>query len=668
MQFLLGEETNFVRLNRQCRTAGEILLRRLPRLCLIVLSLLAGVHGQCQQSNQAPLLNDPPEMARALEKRRMQQIEACKNVSAFHDFSFKDQFASSNIRFQHEAVDDAEKFYKPIHYDHGNGLVVADVDGDGLLDIYFTTQLGTNRLYRNVGGGKFEDITEQAGVGLPDQIVVSAAFADIDNDGLPDLFVTTVRHGNHLFKNLGHGRFQDISHAAGVDYSGHSSGAVFFDFDNDGLLDLFLCNVGKYTTDQVGRGGYYVGFTNAFAGHLFPERHENCILYRNLGGGKFKDVTEEMGLGNLMSWSGDATFTDLNQDGFPDLYVLNMQGDNHYFENEGGKKFVEKTAAHFPKTSWGAMGIKYFDFNQDGLIDLFVTDMHSDMSGLQTRISLRDFSPSFEKKKSEAWCTTEYTDAYLQGASNNIFGNSFYLNQGQGRFEEVSERIGAETFWPWGISVGDLNADGFEDVFVTAGMGYGFRYGINSVLLNEGGKRFVDAEFALGVEPRERRGMTKEAFVLDCSGADRDHPLCRGKKGKVPIFESLSSRSSVIFDIDNDGDLDIVTNDMDDRPQVLISNLTDRKKIHFLKIKLVGTASNREGLGTLVKVFTSNRTLAQFYDGKSGYLSQSSMPLYFGLGDAAAIQRIELKWPSGKRQTIEKNISLNTLLAIKEGE
>jgi hypothetical protein len=634
----------------------------------IAVNLLSALDGQCQLTNQAPLLNQPAEMERALNKRRLEQIQAARGASVFHDFSFTDQFASSNIHFKHEAVDDAEKYYKAIHYDHGNGLAVADVDGDGLLDIYFTTQLGTNRLYRNAGGGKFEDITDQAGVGLPDQIVVSACFADVDNDGLPDLFVTTVRHGNHLFKNLGHGRFQDISHAAGLDYSGHSSGAVFFDFDNDGLLDLFLCNVGKYTTDKTGRGGYYVGFTNAFAGHLFPERHENCILYRNLGGGKFKDVTEEMGLANLMSWSGDATFTDLNQDGFPDLYVLNMQGDNHYFENQGGKRFVEKTPAYFPKTPWGAMGVKFFDFNQDGLMDLFVTDMHSDMSGIQTRLSLRDFSPAFEKKKSEAWCTTEYNDAYLQGASNNIFGNAFYLNRGQGRFEEVSDRIGAETLWPWGISVGDLNADGFEDAFVTAGMGYGFRYGINSVLLNQGGERFIDAEFVVGVEPRDKRGTTKVAFVLDCSGADKQHPLCQGKTGQTPIYESLSSRSSAIFDIDNDGDLDIITNDMDDRPQVLISNLSERKKIHFLKIKLIGTASNRDGLGATVKVFTANRMLTQYHDGKSGYLSQSLIPLYFGLGEATAIQRIEVKWPSGKHQTLEKDIPTNTLLTIKEGE
>ena len=627
---------------------------------------LPAVAGLCQQSNQVRLLNQPEEMQRALEKRRLQQVEASKSFPVFHEFSFADRWSSSNIRFQHETVDDAGKYYKPIHYDHGNGLAVADVDSDGLLDIYFTTQLGTNRLYRNVGGGKFEDITDLAGVALPDQIVVSASFADFDNDGSPDLFVTTVRHGNHLFKNLGHGRFQDVTHGAGLDYSGHSSGSVFFDFNNDGLLDLFLCNVGKYTTDKIGRGGYYVGYTNAFTGHLFPDRHENCILYRNLGDGHFKDVTSEMGLGNLQSWSGDATFTDLNEDGFPDLYVVNMQGDNHYFENQGGKGFVDKTASYFPKTPWGAMGVKFFDFNQDGLLDLFVTDMHSDMSGLQTRISLKDVSPGFEKRKSEAWCTTENTDAYLQGASNNIFGNAFYLNRGQGHFEEISDRIGAETLWPWGISVGDLNADGFEDVFVTAGMGYGFRYGINSVLLNDGGERFMDAEFLLGVEPRAGRGTTKVAFVLDCSGTDKEHPLCQGKKEKVPIYESLSSRSSVIFDLDNDGDLDIVTNDMDDRPQVLISNLTERKKVHFLKIKLVGTSANRDGLGTTVKLFTGKRMLTQYHDGKSGYLSQSSMPLYFGLGEATAVERIELTWPSGKHQTIGKDIPVNALLTIKE--
>jgi enediyne biosynthesis protein E4 len=613
-----------------------------------------------------PLLNDPEVFAPAMAKRSQNQISAAKSWPIFHDFNFTERFSQTGIRFQHQVVDDAGKNYKPVHYDHGNGVAVADVDGDGLLDIYFTTQLGTNRLYRNLDRGKFEDITDVARVGLPDQIVVAASFADVDNDGLPDLFVTTVRHGNHLFKNLGKGRFEDIAHAAGLDYSGHSSGAVFFDYDNDGLLDLFLCNVGHYTTETIGRGGYYIGYTNGFSGHLFAGREEHCILYHNLGGNRFQDVTKAMGLADFVSWSGDATFTDLNQDGYPDLYVLNMQGDNHYFENQGGKRFVEKTAAYFPKTPWGAMGIKFFDFNNDGLVDLFVTDMHSDMTRLQTGISLRQFTPEFEKHKSESWCASENGDAFYQGMSNNIFGNAIYLNRGHGNFEEVSDRIGAETFWPWGVSVGDLNADGYEDVFIAAGMGYGFRYGINSVLLNQNGERFLDAEYVLGVEPRENGRTNKVAFILDASGADKDNPLSRGRTGKVPMMESLSSRSSVVFDLDNDGDLDIVTNDMDDRPQVLVSNLSERKKIHFLKIKLVGTKSNRDGLGTTVKVFTGGKTITQYYDGKSGHLSQSSMPLYFGLGDAASIDRIELLWPSGTKQIIDKDISANTVRTVKE--
>src|SRR5262249_17270117 len=273
-----------------------------------------------------------------------------------------------------------------------------------------------------------------------------------------------------------------------------------------------------------GPGGFYLAYQDAFSGHQFPERSEQSLLYLNLGGGKFKDVSKEMHLQHH-GWSGDATFYDLNQDGFPDLYVLNMQGDDKYYENQAGKGFVEKTDAYFPKTPWGAMGIKFFDFNNDGLMDLFITDMHSDMTDVQTKAGKVDFSRSFEKRKSDEWCSIEWTDAFLQGASNNIFGNAFYLNKGHGAFEEVSDKIAAETYSPWGISVADLNADGFEDVFVTGGMGWPFRYGINSVLLNEDGKRFVDSEYVLGVEPRKNNRFEKEYFTLDASGEDKKHSL-----------------------------------------------------------------------------------------------------------------------------------------------
>ncbi len=627
---------------------------------LLICSLIASgrSEGAEEPSNHTITLN-------LLQGRKKQQIAAAQKMQTFYGFQFSDHIVESGIRFEHHIVDDAGKEYKAAHYDHGNGMAVADVDGDGLPDIYFTTQMGTNQLWRNVGGGKFEDITRKAGVGLPDQVSVTASFADIDNDGDPDLFVTTVRHGNHLFENLGDSRFRDITKEAGLDYVGHSSGAVFFDFDNDGLLDLFLVNVGSYTSEKKGRGGYYLALPDAFYGHLYPERTEFSILYKNLGG-RFKDVSKELNLRDG-SWSGDATFVDLNQDNFPDLYLVNMQGDDHYYENQGGKGFVEKTAAYFPKTSWGAMGVKSFDFNQDGLMDLFVTDMHSDMTKDQTMQAF-NFRLDMEKTKSEGFCAVQWTEAYLQGSSNNIFGNTFYQNIGRGAFKEVSDKIGVETYWPWGMSVGDLNADGFEDIFVTAGMGYPFRYGINSVLLNGGGTRFFDSELLLGVEPRGDGRTEKVWFTLDCDGADKQHPECAGKSGQVAIMGTLSSRSSAIFDLDGDGDLDIVTNDLNDRPQILVSNLMDKKPVHFLRIKLVGTKSNRDGLGATVKVRAGGRVLTQFNDGKSGYLSQSALPLYFGLGEAATVEAVDVLWPSGKRQSIVSEIPVNRLLRITEAK
>lgn len=606
-----------------------------------------------------------PSTRAHLDEAKQRQLQEAKAWKVFHDFQFSDEYAQSGITFEHHVVDDAAKNWKPAHYDHGSAVAVADIDGDGLLDVYFVNQIGGNQLYRNLGNGKFENITASAGVGLDDRVCSGASFADIDNDGLPDLFVTTVKMGNVLFKNLGHGKFKDITKESGLGYVGHSSGAVFFDFNNDGLLDLFVANVGVYTKNEKGTGGFYLAYPDAFTGHLYPERSEQSLLYMNLGGGKFKDVSKEMNLQHR-GWSGDASFYDLNGDGYPDLYVLNMQGDDKYYENQGGKRFVEKTDAYFPKTPWGAMGIKFFDFNNDGLMDLYITDMHSDMTDLQSKEGKVNWSRSFEKRKSDQWCSAEWTDAFVQGGSNNIFGNAFYLNKGHGVFEEVSDKIGAETYWPWGISVADLNADGYEDVFVTGGMGWPYRYGINSVLLNDHGERFLDSEFVLGVEPRKDYRFQKVYFTLDASGADRKHTLAYHKKGLVGVIGSISSRSSAIFDLDNDGDLDIITNEQNDHPIVLISDLAQRKKIHYLKVRLVGTVSNRDGLGATVRVHCGGSTYLRYNDGKSGYLAQSSMPLYFGLGETAKADSIEVQWPSGRKQTISEGIPENALMVITE--
>jgi hypothetical protein len=599
-----------------------------------------------------------------LPDRQKAQMDTVSQFKVFHEFQFTDKLKESGITFVHHAVDDATKGFTLTHYDHGNGIVAADVDGDGLYDIYFVNQVGGNELWKNLGGGKFKNITQAAGVALSDRISVAAAFADIDNDGDQDLFVTSVRGGNALFENDGHGHLKDITKEAGLDLVAHSSGAVFVDYDNDGLLDLLVCNVGRYTSDQKGPNGEYVGLQDAFMGHLHPERFEYPVLYRNMGHNRFKDVTAEVGL-NPVGWCGDATFADLNGDGRPDLFLLNMAGSSHYYENSGGKEFIDKTAQYFPKTPFGSMGTIFFDYDNDGRPDLFITDMHSDM--------FQEVGPEAEKLKA----ASHPPQSRLGGPPNNfIFGNALYHNLGDGKFEEVSDRLGVENYWPWGPSVGDLNADGWRDIFIPSGMGFPFRYGINSLLLNSRGEKFLDAEFILGVEPRHDGRTHTPWFELNCSQKVPESLIfhmqgtdpCKGRSGQIVVSASLSSRSALIFDVDNDGALDIVTNDFNAPPQFLISNLAQRKAIHWLKVVLVGTKSNRNGLGANVRVYAGGNTYTQYNDGKSGYLSQSVLPLYFGLGDADKIDRIEVDWPSGRKQVLTDGARVNQTLQITEAK
>ncbi|HKS80881.1 MAG TPA: CRTAC1 family protein [Candidatus Acidoferrales bacterium] len=593
----------------------------------------------------------------SLPARKAAQIATENQLKVFYRFHFTDRLKESGITFKYHAVDDVTRHFRADHYDHGSGIAVADVDGDGLYDIYFVNQAGGNELWKNLGNGRFKNITKEAGVGMPRRISVGAAFADVNNSGHPDLFVTTVRGGNVLFKNDGHGHFTDVTKEAAVGLVAHSSGAFFFDFDKDGLVDLLVCNVGNYTTDEKGPDGEYVGLKDGFYGHLHPDRFEHPVLYKNLGNYHFKDVTAEVGL-RPHGWCGDASTADINGDGWPDIYFLNMQGSNSYWENEGGKKFVDKTAEYFPRTPWGAMGIKFFDYADEGRPDLLITDMHSDMS--------QEPGVDNEKKKSDI----TWTESYLAGKKSDfIFGNALFHQLADGKFEEVSDKMGVETYWPWGFSVGDLNADGWDDIFVSAGMSFPYRYGINSLLLNNRGEKFLDSEFILGVEPR--KNLYTPWFEIDCS-RDPDamqgvnQSVCDGQSGKVIAMSPRSSRSSVIFDLDNGGALDIVTNDFNSEPQVFVSDLAQRKKIRWIKIVLAGTASNREGLGARVVVRAGGLTQTKWMDGKSGYLSQSDLPLYFGLGDAAKIDSIEVSWPSGRKQVLDSGFAENRLLKITE--
>ncbi len=586
-----------------------------------------------------------------IPERAAAQRESIAVEKVRHDFRFEDAREESGISFIDKVVEDVKRTFKAAHYDHGSAVAVADVDNDGLSDLYFVCQLGENELWRNLGNGKFENITATSGVAVPEEVSVGASFADIDNDGNVDLYVTRVRAPNKLFRGDGKGHFIDISESAGVDHVGHSSGSVFFDYDRDGLLDLLLTNVGRYTTEHRGEG-FYTAYAGAFTGHLHSDRAEPNILYHNLGDGRFENVNARLGFEDS-SWTGDATPIDANDDGWPDIYLLNMQGHDEYYENQSGERFVKKSRELFPKTAWGTMGVKVFDYDRDGRLDLYVTDMHTDM--------VHDLAPDKEKTKMQRNLPLKV----LATDGNHQLGNTFFRKTGKNQFEEISDRIHAENYWPWGISVGDLNADGFEDVFVAASMNYPYRYGINSVLLNDAGKKFVDSEFVLGVEPRSK-GTAQAWMELDCSGAHRNNRHCEDCGGKVLIWAATGTRSSVIFDVEGDGDLDIVTNDFGGTPMVLRSDLSEKGSLHYLKVALIGSESNRDGIGAIVRVHIGDQEMLSAHDGKSGYLAQSSLPLYFGLGEAQSVDRIEVDWPSGKHQIVTGPIASNQQLTIQE--
>jgi len=228
--------------------------------------------------------------------------------------------------------------------------------------------------------------------------------------------------------------------------------------------------------------------------------------------------------------------------------------------------------------------------------------------------------------------------------------------------------------------VDDLNADGWDDIFITAGMNFPFRYGINSLLLNEAGKHFLPSEFVVGVEPRANNATQQVWFTLECKGKDAFSQLCApcsqqtrelacnvDAKGHLTMMGALGTRSAVTVDLDNDGDVDIVTNEFNGKPQILVSDLAQRHRLNFLKVRLRGTRSNRDGLGAEVTVtLPDGRRILKVNDGKSGYLSQSDLPLYFGLGEVDHAASIDVRWPSGRRQVVGGPLKSNQILELVE--
>lgn len=482
----------------------------------------------------------------------------------------------------------------------GAGGAILDFDGDGQMDVYLVNSgvpqplsgdpkecsRRSNRLYRNLGNGRFEDVTEKAGV--PGHgFGVTAAAADYDNDGDTDLFVVNF-DGYILYENLGNGTFRDVTERAGITAKKTGISATFFDMDNDGFLDLFVANYLVFDPAIKPPPGSGV----PYAGPLFYQAELN-ILYRNNGDGTFRDVSDQAGILVPGHRAMSVAPLDFDLDGDTDLYVSNDGTPNLLFVNDGKGKFKEEgflrgVAYNQFGAAEGSMAATVGDCNGDGLPDMFVT---------------RFGVPSL----------------YINGP-----GSVF---EDRGAAAGVGKLTSGLT--SWGGNFVDFDNDGVLDLFIANG----------------------DAHFMKGMRPlllqNDGRGSFKDAAAI-----------------AGPFFSQMANgRGSGVVDFDNDGRLDIVISRLGG-PAVLLHNSAQTQN-HWLKLHLEGTRSNRDGFGALVKVQAGGRTLTAECRCPTTYVFQSDPRLHFGLGSNSKIERVEIRWPSGQTQVLT-DVQPDTILRVRE--
>lgn len=568
--------------------------------------------------------------------------------------------AESGVEFVNDLKETVDfNIFSYMYFYNGGGVAVGDLNGDGLMDLYFTSNQQPNKLYLNLGNLNFQDISKEAGVEGFNSWTTGVTMADVNGDGLLDIYVSYLgdylefKSQNQLFINTGNNEdglpvFEDRAGDYGLNLIGFSTQAVFFDYDLDGDLDMFMLNHSVHNNGTFGKSSLRET-SHPLAGDK---------LLRN-DGGNFVEVTASSGIySSAIGYGLGVVVADVNLDGYPDIYVGNDFHENDYqYINNGDGTFTNQLASAMMHTSHFSMGVDFGDINNDGFPELVTLDMLPN-------------DPKILKASAAEDPYDVYNFKLNYGYTHQFARNTLQLNNGNGTFSEIGMMAGIHaTDWSWSTFFADFDLDGYKDLYVA-----------NGILRRSNDLDYINFITDEEIQYRLGGNLTEKELALTENMPTIKLPNYVFKNNGDLTFSDISkdwgldvesySNGAAYVDLDNDGDLDIVVNNINDKAFILENQTisTHVPSSHgFLKMVLIGKGQNHFGIGARVLAYTKGEMQIQENNPVRGFQSASDYRLNFGFGKADQVDSLIIVWPDFTFQVLE-DIPLNQTLKVHQEE